>query len=82
LSQPFLSLGVGKDLSETIGNNLSNWLGISLSLLSGWIGNDGLVDLLVDIFAGLGTVGLEALIPLGEEALIFFGILLLEGVHV
>jgi hypothetical protein len=81
-SQPLLSLGVLEDLSLTVGDDLSDWLGISLSLNSVWIGNDGLVDLLVELFAGLGLGGGEALVPLGEENLILGWVFLLDSVHV
>lgn len=82
MGDPLLSLGVLEDLVSTWGDNLSNWLGISGGLLSVWVGNDGLVDLLVDIFAGLGFVGGEALVPLGEEDLVLGWVFLLDGVHV
>jgi hypothetical protein len=82
LGDPLLSLGVLEDLVLAWGDNLSNWLGISGGLLSVWVGNDGLVDLLVDIFAGLGFVGGEALVPLGEEGLVLGWVFLLDGVHV
>jgi hypothetical protein len=82
VSQPFLSLGVGLNERFTGGDNLSNWLSVTFVNLSVWVGNNGLVDLLVDIFASLGGVSLEALVPLGEENLIFFWVFLLDGVHV
>lgn len=82
VSDPLLSLGVLQNHSFTLGNNLSNWLGVSSDLLSVWVGNDGLMDLLIDIFAGLGFVGREALVPLGEKCLVLGWVLLLNLVHV
>jgi len=82
MSDPFSALGVLLDKSWLGGDNLSGWLGVTLGLNSVWVGDDGLVDLLVEVFAGLDTGGLEALGPLGELSSEFLGIFLLERFHV
>jgi len=80
--QPFLSLGVLENQRLSWGNNLSDWLGVSLSLNSVRLGNDCLVNLFVEIFASLDLGSSEALVPLGEENLILSWVFLLDGVHV
>jgi len=82
VSQPLLALGVLENLSLAVGDNLSDWLGVALSLNSVWLSNDGLVNLLVKIFTGLKLGGGEALVPLGEEDLVLGWVFLLDLVHV
>ena len=82
VSDPFGSLGVLLDEEWLLLDYLSNEFGVSLGLNSIWVGNDGGVDLLVEVFAGLNLGGSEALRPVGELSLEFLSVFLLEGFHV
>ena len=82
VGDPLSALGVLLDELLSGGDDLSGWLLVSGLLDSIWVGNDGLVDLLVDIFTGLCLVGGKALFPLGEMSLELLRVFLLHGVHV
>ena len=82
MSDPFVSFGVLLDEEWLLLDNLSNEFGVSLGLNSVWFGDDGGVNLLVEVFAGLNLGGGEALGPVGELSLEFLSVFLLEGFHV
>jgi len=82
VSDPFLSLGVFLDKFWLLLDNLSNEFSVSGFLYSVWVGNDGGVDLFVEVFAGLNLSSGEALGPVGELSLEFLSVFFLEGFHV
>lgn len=83
VGSPLSALGVLEDLeASSLGDNLLGWLGVALSLGSVWVGDDGRVDLLVEILAGLDLSSSKALLPLRELSLEGSGVLLLELGHV
>jgi len=82
VGDPLSALGVLLDESWLLGDDLSGTFLSGSRASSGWVGDDGGVHLLVDVFDGLDLVGGEALVPLGELDLESLGVLLLELVHV
>lgn len=63
---PLSALGVLEDLGGSSLDDLSSGLLVAGLHLSLGLGDDGGVNLLVEVFAGLGFVGGEALVPLRE----------------
>lgn len=84
VSEPLLTLGILVDLGETLKSNGSLRLLdiLGLNLLSIGVGEDGRVDLLVEIGASLDLVVGEALVPVLELSGILLLVFLLELGHV
>lgn len=82
VSEPLSTLGIFVDSGIAWSDHGFSWLLVSSCLLSLWLGDDGGVDFLVKVFAGLGLGGSEALLPSGELSLEFSWVLLLKAVHV
>jgi len=64
VSQPFSILGVLLNKLETLLDYLSGWLFVSGLLLSLWVGLDGFVYLLIEVFTGLYLGLIESFAPL------------------
>lgn len=82
MSQPLSVLGILLNSFVTLNNDLSGWLLVSCLLYSVWVGSDGFMDFLIEIFACLGLGGIESLLPFAEMSLELLWVFFLHFVHV
>lgn len=82
VSQPCSVFGVLEDSGETCLDNFSSWIFVSCSLFSVWVGFDGLMYLLIEVFTGLYLGGIETFLPFAEVTFELFWVILLHCVHI